>query len=152
MPSNAVRAIFWGGLIAGTLDITDAFVFFGIRGAKPIRILQSIASGVLGPASFQGGWASALLGAALHFVIAFGATIVYYTASRRLRFLTEHAVVCGLLYGGAVYLFMNRIVLPLSRVAKPAAPPPPIVLVNGVLAVMLCVGLTIALVVRWYSE
>ena len=150
--SNALPSILWSGLIAGTLDITDAFVFFGLRGAKPIRILQSIASGVLGPASFQGGWNTAILGAALHFLIAFGAATVYYAASRKLQFLTQHAIVSGLLYGAAIYLFMNRIVLPLSAVAKSSAPTPAVVLVNGVLAVMFCVGLTISLVVRGYSR
>jgi hypothetical protein len=145
-----MRAILWGGLIAGTLDITDALVFFGLRGARPVRILQSIASGVLGRASFEGGSNTAILGLALHFLIAFGAATVYYAASRKLRFLVQHAVIAGLLYGGAVYLFMNYVVLPLSRVAKPAASPPLVVLVNGVLAVVIFVGLTISLVVRQY--
>jgi hypothetical protein len=150
--SSAWRAILWGGLIAGTLDIADAIVFFGLRGARPIRILQSIASGVLGSASFQGGWKSAALGTVLHFLIALGAAAVYYAASRRLTLLTRHAVVSGLLYGAAVYLFMNRVVLPLSAVAKPSASAPTVVLVNGVLAVVLCVGLPIALLVRRYSR
>ncbi|MCU1262873.1 MAG: hypothetical protein JWO80_5758, partial [Bryobacterales bacterium] len=54
--------ILWGGLIAGILDITDALVFFGLRGAKPIRILQSIAAGLLGPKAFKGGVGTAALG------------------------------------------------------------------------------------------
>ena len=45
----------WGGLLAGGLDITAAFVIYGVRGATPVRILQSIASGLLGVAAFQGG-------------------------------------------------------------------------------------------------
>ena len=150
--SNALPAILWGGLIAGTLDITDAFVFYGLRGVKPIRILHSVASGVLGPASFKGGWKTAALGMGFHFLIAFGATTVYYAASRKLTILTRHAVVCGLLYGGAVYLFMNRIVVPLSNVAKPTAPPAMVPLVNAVLAIVLCIGLPISLVVRRYSR
>jgi len=40
------RAILWGGLAAGALDITAAFVVYGLRGATPLRILQSIASGL----------------------------------------------------------------------------------------------------------
>jgi len=40
------RAIFWGGLLAGILDITQAFIGLGFLGAKPVRILQHIAGGV----------------------------------------------------------------------------------------------------------
>ena len=42
------------GLVSGTLDITDALVFYGLRGAKPTVILQSIASGLLGRGAFRG--------------------------------------------------------------------------------------------------
>src|SRR3977135_329964 len=113
--SNALPAIFWAGLIAGILDMTDALVFNDlVRGIKPIRILHYIASGVLGQAAAnRGGIKTAALGMALHFVIAFGAAIVFYVASRALPFMTRHAVISGLLYGGAVYLFMNWIVVPL---------------------------------------
>jgi len=45
---KAYRAILWGGLIAGTLDILAAFINSGLRGVSPTRVLQSIASGLLG--------------------------------------------------------------------------------------------------------
>jgi hypothetical protein len=113
---------------------------------------QKIASGVLGSSSFQGGWKTAALGGALHFAIAFGAATVYYAASRKMTILTQHAVVCGMLYGGAVYLFMNRVVVPLSNVARPPAAPALVPLVNAVLAIVFCIGLPISLVVRRYSR
>lgn len=151
--SNALTAIFWAGLIAGILDMTDALVFNGlVRGIKPVRILHYIASGVLGPAANRGGLKTAALGMALHFVIAFGAAIVFYVASRAIRFMTRHAVISGLLYGGAVYLFMNWIVVPLSHTAKSTTPQPFVPLLNNILAVVLCVGLTISLVIRRYSR
>jgi hypothetical protein len=46
------RAILWAGLAAGVLDITAAFVVYGAFGARPMRILQGIAAGLLGPSSF----------------------------------------------------------------------------------------------------
>ena len=73
--SKALPAIGWGGLIAGILDITTAF----IRWRPPVRLLQGIASGLLGPHAFQGGWGTAVLGLALHFFIAFSAAAIYYT-------------------------------------------------------------------------
>ena len=59
------RAILYGGVVVGTLDLLDALIFFGLRGTAPIRIFQSIAAGVLGRASYQGGLRSAALGIAL---------------------------------------------------------------------------------------
>ena len=58
--------------------------------------------------------------------------------------LVRRPVVCGLLYGVAVYLFMSFVVLPLSAVYfKPAYTPPAVAL--GLAAHMFCVGLPIAL-------
>ncbi len=76
--SGALPAILWGGVSAGILDITVAFIRWG----RPVRILQGIAGGLLGAPAFQGGWGTAALGLVLHFFIALSAAVVYYTASR----------------------------------------------------------------------
>lgn len=150
--SSAARAIGWGGLIAGILDIMDAIVFYGQRGVRPMRILQSISSGMLGASAFRGGWRTAVLGLALHFVIAFGAAIVYFAASRFMRVLRERPVICGLIYGVLVYLFMNYVVLPLSAVPKNPRPQSWPALINGVAAIVFLVGLPIALAVRRFGR
>ena len=147
--SLLMRAILTAGLIAGTLDILDAFIFYGFRGVSPVRILQSIAAGLLGRASFQGGAKTALLGAALHYLIAFTATILFFLISRRLPFARQHAIISGLLYGAGVYAFMNLIVLLLSKAGQPAFFGWPFV--NGVLAVVLLVGLPISLICKAFS-
>jgi len=148
---KAYGAIFWGGLIAGTLDICAAFVSSGLRGVSPTRVLQSIASGLLGKDAFNGGFATAALGLVLHFFIAMTATAVYYAASRKLKELVDQAIVFGLAYGVAVYVFMNFIVLPLSAV--PFKTPHTLdAVVTAVLILMFCVGLPIALIVRRYSK
>ena len=148
--SKAYRAIPVGGLIAGVLDITAAFVVNGLRGRSAIWVLQSIASGLLGPTSYKGGFKTAALGLALHFLIATTATAVFFVASRPLKFLVRQAIVCGLLYGVAVYLFMNLVVLPLAFPFKIAYPVKQVVI--GLLVHMSCVGLPISLVVRRYSK
>jgi hypothetical protein len=98
---------FWGGLVAGTLDAVDGVVAFGTQGLNPIQVLQYIASGALGQSAFHGGLGTAALGAALHFSIAWVAAAVFVLATRRLEILKTHAVPAGLLYGVAVYFFMN---------------------------------------------
>lgn len=113
--SRPFKAIFWGGSIVGALDIAYAIVMYTPR--HPILIPQTIASGVLGAKAYNEGMSSAALGVFLHFLIAFTAAAVYFAASRKLPLLTRRAVVCGLLYGALVFLFMQFVVLPLS--AKP---------------------------------
>ena len=147
---NGTKAIAMAGLACGVLDITAALVVYGSMGLKPVRLLQGIAAGVLGPKSFQGGMGTALLGLALHFVIAFGAATVYFVASRGMRILVEQAALCGALYGIAVYFFMNRIVGPLSGATK--FPFSVKMMMIGVVIHIFCVGLPIALSVRRFGR
>jgi len=141
-----LRAIFWGGLWCGVLDIAFVLVFYGLRGASPVRILQSVAGGALGPAAYQGGAATAALGLALHFVISYGAATVFALAALRLRFLTARALVSGVLFGAAVWFFMQLVVLPLSASPPKSFPPPapwPVIVAH-----LTCVGPPIALAAR----
>lgn len=151
-PSPAWRAILWAGGIAGILDISSAVVVTLLRDRSVVKMLQGIASGLLGPQALEGGPATAVLGLALHFVIAFGAATTYWAASRKLPWLLDRAVLCGLLYGIAVWLFMNMVVLPLSAIPGPFHFPPPLRSVVIQLPIhMLLVGLPIALLVRRFS-
>jgi len=105
---NAAVAITVGGLIAGTLDLTQASILFGLK------IPLVIAGGLLGEKAFSQGAGIYVLGVLLHFFIAFSVTAIYYGASRRLIFMLEHPLVCGLFFGMAVELVMSYVVLPLS--------------------------------------
>jgi hypothetical protein len=147
---NALVAVLWAGFACGVLDITAALVVYGFFGAKPMRLLQGIASGLLGPSAFDGGLATALLGLLCHFVIAFGAAAVFFFASRSFGFLIERAVVSGALYGVAVYFFMNLVVVPLSAAAK--RPFSLRMMIVGVIIHIFCVGLPISLTVRRFSR
>src|SRR5258707_3948167 len=89
---NSLLAILWGGLLCGLLDITAALVVYGSMGAKPLRLLQGIAAGLLGPRTYGGGIATALLGLLWHFVIAFSAAAVLLVAKRMMPALVGHAV------------------------------------------------------------
>jgi uncharacterized membrane protein YagU involved in acid resistance len=150
--AGTLSPILLGGLIAGTLDISYACIYsYVVRGTSPVRILQSIASGALGAKAFTGGAKTAALGLVFHFLIAIIAAAVFYLASRRLRFLVTQAVICGILYGVCVYVFMNLVVLPLSAISFKMSYPWPS-LIGGLLIHMFGIGLPISLVVRRYSK
>jgi hypothetical protein len=141
------RALMFGTLAVGTLDILDAFIFFGLRGAQPIRILQSIAAGLLGRSAFQGGVPTAALGLFLHYFIAFGIVAVFFGVARVMPWLLRRPFLTGPLYGLAAYAVMNYVVVPLSAAGGGGTPPPP-VLLNGLLIHAFGVGLPAALAAR----
>lgn len=148
-PLTTPQAVLFGTLAVGTLDILDAFVFNGVRsGVSPTRILQFIASGVLGRESFDGGAATAALGLLLHYFIAFGVVAVYLLASQRLPVLAQRPFVFDPLYGLAVHLVMHYVVVPLSAVTRAPGPMPLAVHVNQWLIHAFGVGLVTALFAR----
>ena len=142
---GTLRTVVSAGALAGALDITAAFVVYGAKGASPTRILQGISSGLLGPAALHGGWKTVALGGALQFFIAISAAAVFFAASRKVAELVRRPILCGALYGIAVYGVMYWVVVPLSRVhARPfswsAA-------ATAVVIHVLCVGIPIASVI-----
>ena len=144
---RALQAILTAGLICGVLDGLSALA---VSGVSWLRLFQYIASGLLGPKSFQGGVNTAFLGISLHFVVALGAATVYYVASRGLTFMVHQAVLSGVLFGIAVQLFMTFIVVPSSAIGRR-----PFVLRSFIVMMivhMVVVGPSIALTVRHYSR
>jgi hypothetical protein len=145
---SLTRVIAGAGLLVGTLDIADAIIFYGLRGASATRILQGIASGLIGRRAFDMGTRSALLGLLLHFFIATTWAAIYLLASRKLP-LSRHPWLYGTLYGIVIYIVMNYIVLPLSHIGlRPL--PPLAALINGVLALIIFIGLPLAFIARRY--
>jgi len=149
--SNAFLAILWGGLACGVLDITQACIAWGIQNhIPPQRIFQSVASGLLGPKSFQGGAQTAALGLFLHFLIAFIWAVIYYMASRQIGFLTQRPVIAGLLYGEFVWVMMNCVVVPLSAIHRWPPRFDAASVITGPILHTVLVGLPIALATsRW---
>jgi hypothetical protein len=142
---NALLAIAVGGGIAGTLDLLQACILFGWH------IPLVIAAGLLGRQAFQGGIGTYILGVLLHFFIACSAAAIYYAASRKLRFMTEHPLVCGLFFGAAVEEVMNLVVLPLSALHA-RGPYKLHDLILGLLVHMVVVGLPISFCVRRFAK
>ena len=147
-----ISTVISAGLLAGVLDIIDAFVFFGARGVKLIRIPQSIASGIMGDAAYSGGWTTFAVGLGLHFAIAVVMAFVFYLIASAVPLVRKALTVSGLVYGLGCWGVMTYLVLPVSRFKGGHNPPfPPEVgpqLYNALFAHMVLVGLTIAWMTR----
>ena len=133
-------AIAVGGLVAGTLDI---FVAALINTVPPGTILQAIASGLLGRASYQGGLGTMGLGLGLQWLMSLIIAKIYVLAGVQLPILFRRPVAMGALYGVGVFVVMNFVVLPLSAAwPKPHHPSAEAIVLN--LAAMLLFGLIVA--------
>jgi len=145
---RAFASIVWGGLTIGIFDIVEiSFLVWLVRDTPPNRVFQSVASGLLGDASFRGGWRTAALGLALHFLIAFIWASIFYLASLRLPVLYQWAVPSGMVFGLFIYFTMNYVVIPLSAIGRfPRFNL--LFFLNGIIGHALLIGLPLALLVR----
>ena len=108
-------AVLVGGGVAGAIDILYAIGANLPKGVAPTRILQSVASGLLGRDAYQGGAATALLGLALHFTMTLIMAATFVAAARTIAQIRQHLLAAGLAYGALIYFAMRWVVAPLSR-------------------------------------
>ena len=118
---SGLWAIVVGGSIAGALDILFAISYAGYQGVAPVRLLQTVASGLLGEAAFSGGIATAAAGLFLHFAMAFAWAGIFVAAARRSPILNRQPVLSGILFGVVVFFTMRLVVLPLSAFPYPVS-------------------------------
>lgn len=117
--TSLARAVVRAWLLAGTLDIVVACVYYPITArVTVIGILQGIASGLLGARAFDGGLPTAALGLACHYFIALLWTAFFFWIYPRLRVLSASRVATAVLYGVFVSTVMRCVVLPLSNYAS----------------------------------
>jgi uncharacterized membrane protein YagU involved in acid resistance len=143
---SPAAAIALATLVAGALDIGYAIGVSALRGATPTKVLQSVASGLLGKASYDGGAATALLGFALHFAMMALIVLAYFVLSRRFRALGASPWLTGPLYGLLVFCVMNYVVVPLSAIGH-VFQRQPLMLAGELFSHVVFVGLSIALIV-----
>jgi uncharacterized membrane protein YagU involved in acid resistance len=139
------RTALYAGLLAGALDITAAIL---TNPQVPARVvLQSVASGWLGPAAYKGGWPTAWLGLASHFAIMLVIAVIFVAAAAAFPALRRLWIPVGVLFGVAVWLAMAFVVVPMS--ASPLTPPADLIAALKPIAVhVVAVGLPIAWVAR----
>jgi hypothetical protein len=136
-------AILVGGLIAGTLDITYAITYSAWRGTPPQKLLQFVASGLLGQSSYDGGTGTAALGLLLHYLMMLVIAAIFYGISRQLTFLARRPIVWGPVYGFLVYWVMNLVVMQLSMTPSKWRFIP-LSFATGIVVHMFCIGFPIA--------
>jgi hypothetical protein len=145
--SRRLMFVLAGGFVAGTLDIAYACLFWALKSDVPVqRILQSVAAGLLGEASFEGGGGTAALGLALHYVIALSMSVTYYLLAHRWPLLWQRPFLCGAGYGLLLYVIMNYIVVPLSAAGSGSKHPLWVAL--SIAVHVLLIGIPIAFFVR----
>ena len=131
----------------GALDILFAISYAGYNGMAPSRLLQTVASGLLGEAAFSGGSATAAAGLLCHFALAYLWAGIFVAAARRLPMLTRQPVLSGIVFGVVVFFIMRLVVLPLSAFPYPVSFKP-LGTVLDLLSHTLLFGVPIALATR----
>jgi len=137
-------------LLLATADLLFACTYWHtLFGVPPSRIAQNIASGLLGKRAFLGGGNTVGLGVLLHYAMMTAMVGAYYLATARIAALVRRPWLYGPLYGAALFIVMNLIVVPLSAVPKP-----PVVMswVASSIVVHVLIGLAIALSARRASR
>jgi hypothetical protein len=157
---KTLKPIRYAGALVGVLDITAACINARVlAGFPPAHVLQSVAGGLLGRGTYNGGVATAALGLAMHFTMALAVATIFYALSRRFSLPKKLSgvVAVGLLYGAAVFVVNNFATAPfLSWVRSlylhtPILFKPPMGWSQLVIH-LFCVGLPSALVVAHYSK
>jgi hypothetical protein len=145
------KIILLSGLLVGTLDILSAFVdVYVSTGRTPLLVLNYIASAVFGPEARTGGADMQLFGLLCHYLIAFIFTVIFFVAYRPLQFYKLLPVLLGILYGLFIWVVMNRLVVPMSRIGRPAVTPPLWRMAKAALILITMIGLPLALIARKY--
>jgi len=117
LKSPNLSLIIRAGLLAGTLDgLAASLNFYISNGKNPIIVFQYIASAVFGKTAYADTIVYGLLGILFHYMVAFGWTILFMFTYPRLSVLRKNVFVTAVLYGLFVWIMMNMIVVPLTRI------------------------------------
>ena len=151
LPLTARNALLHTIVLGGTLIFVIQFIHQWIVAtliqSNPFTLVwQYIASGALGPAAFEGGVATVLLGLIFHLVISFVIAGLFILSADRIPLLRRYAVAGALLYGFGVFIVMNLVVVPLSAAPPLPAPTAPW-LIEAVAEHILGIGLPLGILV-----
>ena len=149
---SATGTIIKAGLLAGTLDILSAIVYYYFKtGKNGFTVLNFVASGAFGKKAITGGTRMAAAGLLFHYFIAFCWTIVFFFIYPYLHSVIKNKIVAGLVYGILIWTIMNLVIVPMSAIPKR-----PFILsaaIINMVILMLAVGLPLSLITdNYYSR
>jgi uncharacterized membrane protein YagU involved in acid resistance len=149
---SAKRTILKAWLIAGSLDIITACLYFRFRtGKDPLRVLHFVASGVFDKAALSGGSLYAVYGLLLHYLIAFLFTVFFFWVYPKFRWLAYNRWITALVYGSFVWSVMNLLIVPLSH--TPTSPFQPGQAIIAAIILVVMVGLPLSVIIgRYYTS
>lgn len=141
--TNALITILWLGFLTGTLDAIAAMLLS--YNVSPAIVFKFIASGYFGQAAFAGGAEMVVAGVVFHYLITYIFTLFLYLAYPfTYRIANDNKYVVAVVYGSLAWIVMNLMILPLTKIGE--NPVPALTIVEGVLALILCIGLPVVLV------
>jgi predicted permease len=127
MTGMTTRRLIRAGVLTGIVDgLFSGVLSVAAYGSTVTDLFQFVASTLIGPAAFEGGTTTALLGVAMHFAVAFGWSAVFLLGVLRLKRVREMltsrrgVVKVAALYGPFVWLVMSLVVIPLLVQRPPA--------------------------------
>jgi len=119
-PARSFPWLLLGGYTVATFDMVCAIAYWAPHGVSASRVLQSIATWILGPAALTGGAATALLGAFIYGHVMWGVVALYHAIARRRPVLLQRPVRCGAVYGAIAYFAIFKVMAPLLTGKLPA--------------------------------
>lgn len=131
------------GFADGVATVISAYLS---KGVTPDRVFQYIASGALGGDAFSGGMPVVLLGIVFHFFIAFTFTAFFYFLANKHKWLLDRILLYGTLYGIFIWLVMNFVVIPFSKMNPSGFDSTPMII--GLLIHIFVIGIPIAWLTR----
>lgn len=144
-------AIIITGIVAGTLDIMAACIQFYIKTEKgPIVIFNYIASALIGKEAYSGNMMWSGMGLLMHYMLAFGWTILFYILYPKISLLRGNKILVGLLYGIFVWTMMTQVLVPMTQINR--APFNLTSALQAVAIIMVCIGLPISLLANKHFQ
>ena len=131
-------------LLTGTLDALAALLIS--YKIPPAVIFKFIASGWFGRQAMSGGTSMILWGLVFHYLIAAFFTATLFWLYPRIVNVLKNKYMIGILYGLVIWIIMNYIVLPITNIPKSNSHLELISLLKGIAALIICVGLPVALI------
>lgn len=141
--NSIIRQAFAAGIVAGI--IIEAYLLLTTvvpAHGSVVQTWQWIASAAIGQVAYSSP-SYAALGLLFHFCVSIGWAGGYAYLAQQQTFMNQRWLISGLIYGLVVYIFMDIVLLGVRMFA----PPPPLGLLNVLIAHMVFFGVPLAFVV-----